>query len=215
MVHNDNQKMIDFISSQLPGGEATLILATGIGGSVIAYVTVQDDELEIESNCPEWVSVREVYEHLRWKAMPGWEQQAWLRTTRYATQPRLDGVADRLEQAVARLERIPVTTEPPELSSGKVTEYGPIRVNMALKEATIFGKTFPIDDLLLDILACLVEAQGNWITRADMQSSSRLLKDEERLDRSISRLKNFNKVIEPLIESSSRGYRLRPLKLME
>lgn len=215
MSRSDRQKMIDFIASQLPGGEGTLILAPGLGGSVIANVIVQGDELDIASNCPEWVSVREVYEHLRWSAIPGWEQRAWLQTTRYTSHPRLDGIADRLERIATRFEQLPVNAAPPDSSSEKATEYGPIRVDKAEKEATIFGKTFPLDDPLLDILACLVAAQGNWITRTDMKANSRILQDEDRLDRIILRLRNTIKAAKQLIESSPRGYRLRLPKDVE
>ena len=56
-----------------------MALASGPAGDVSAVVTVQGDDLEVVSNCPEWVTVRAVYEHLRWRGMPSWEQRAWLR----------------------------------------------------------------------------------------------------------------------------------------
>jgi hypothetical protein len=78
---DDKSKMIDFISSQLPDGYGRLILAEGI----VVDVMVCDDELLIEpvgsGEDFEWISYREIYEHLRWHAMPGWEQRKWLRRT--------------------------------------------------------------------------------------------------------------------------------------
>ena len=211
MFRNDRQKMIAFIASQLSEAEATLVLASGVGGDIIATVIVHGDDIVIDSRFPEWVSVREVYEHVRWRAMPGWEQRAWLHTatSRQTPDPRLERITYRLEQAAVVIERHSGRALPsPEVSLEQATVYGQIRVNRADKEITICSKTYPLDDIMLDILACLVAAQGNWITRADMQSSSRLLRDEERLDRSISRLKKTLKAVEPLIESSPRGYRM-------
>lgn len=110
MIRNDRQKMIEFISRQLPDGEASLLLASGPGGNVTANVTVQADDLEITSNCPEWTTIREVYEHLRWKAMPRWEQQEWQRAThRNSTnspQFRLETVTNRLQELLFGLEVI-------------------------------------------------------------------------------------------------------------
>lgn len=79
MARNDRRKMIEFIASQMPDGEPVLVLAVGPDGPVSALVEVQGDDLSIASNCPAWVDVREVYDHLRWRAMPSWEQQKWLR----------------------------------------------------------------------------------------------------------------------------------------
>jgi excisionase family DNA binding protein len=100
--------MIEFIGSQLPDGEATLIMATGGGYEITASVRLCGDDLEIESNLSEWVSVREVYEHLRWNAMPSWEQEQWLGigsgSRRVSPQSRLELLADRLDGAVSALE---------------------------------------------------------------------------------------------------------------
>lgn len=70
--------MIEFIASQLPDGEAVLVLAVGPEGPVSALVEVQGDDLSIATNCPEWVGIGEVYDHLRWRSMPFWEQRKWL-----------------------------------------------------------------------------------------------------------------------------------------
>ena len=102
---SDRRKMIEFISRHLPDGEGVLVLASGPTGHITAIVTACGDGLEIESDCPEWVSVREVYEHLRWQAMPGWEQRASLRAALLLNpstpQNRLDQAADRVECPVA------------------------------------------------------------------------------------------------------------------
>ena len=99
LVMSDRRKMIEFISRHLPEGEGVLVLASGPSGPITAIVTACGDSLEIESNCPEWVSVHEVYEHLRWQAMPGWEQRAWLRAALLqnpsAPMDRAERVADR------------------------------------------------------------------------------------------------------------------------
>lgn len=93
MARSDRRKMIEFIASQLPDGEAVLVLAVGPEGPVSALVEVQGDDLTIATNCPEWVDVREVYDHLRWRAMPLWEQQKWLQAMarpKRATKPTWD-----------------------------------------------------------------------------------------------------------------------------
>lgn len=66
---SDRQKMISFISSQVPEGERSVVLGDGPGGRIVAQVTVAGDGIEIASNCPEWATLREVYEHFRWNTM--------------------------------------------------------------------------------------------------------------------------------------------------
>jgi len=108
MAKSDKQRMIEFIGSQLPDGEATLLMASGEGVAITASVCVSGGDLEIESDLPEWISVREVYEHLRWCAMPRWEQERWLgigtESRRVPSQSRLDLLADRLDGVVAHIE---------------------------------------------------------------------------------------------------------------
>lgn len=86
--------------------------------------------------------------------------------------------------------------------------YGPIQVNKTENEATVDGKTYPLDPIWLEVLACLVARKGEWVTRKDMRESSRILKDEEHLERIIKALKKTVPSLSHLIESSSRGYRL-------
>ena len=110
MSSSDRQKMIDFISTQLPDGEATLVLASGTDGHISATVAVRGESLDIESNYPEWVSLREVYEHLRWNAMPGWEQREHFRLGRgVAVTPStsdMDRITERLQGVLDGLGRI-------------------------------------------------------------------------------------------------------------
>lgn len=118
-MSHDRRKMIEFISRQLPEGEATLVLASGPHGSITATVAVRGDGLDIESNCPEWVSLREVYEHLRWNSMPGWEQRSQFEAVRRASvapaPTSLELIAERLQGVLNGLERIDgqITTPAP------------------------------------------------------------------------------------------------------
>ena len=57
-------------------------------------MTAQGDDLDIETNYPEWVTARDIYEHLRWRSMPSWEQKAWLRCE--AAKSRLVALEKRL-----------------------------------------------------------------------------------------------------------------------
>lgn len=86
--------------------------------------------------------------------------------------------------------------------------YGPILVSKSRREATINGKTYTLDAIQLDVIACLVASKGTWVTRSDMQAHSQVLHQEERLDRIVKKLKKSITALNELIESSSRGYRL-------
>lgn len=81
MSVKDRRKMIAYISSQLPDGEGRLFLAQGAsaGEDIITDVTVYGDDLDIQTNCPDCITVHEIYDHLRWRAMPSWEQKEWIR----------------------------------------------------------------------------------------------------------------------------------------
>jgi hypothetical protein len=76
---SDERKMIDLISSQLPDGEGTVPLGGNSEGQIVANIRIVGDDIEIVSNCPEWVTLREVYEHFRWNTMPSWEQRNVIR----------------------------------------------------------------------------------------------------------------------------------------
>lgn len=109
MRASDRRKMIWFISSQLPEAERTVILGHGTGGPVVAQVVVAGNDIEIASNCPEWVTLREVYEHFRWNSMTSWEQQAAIRPAgeQAATSPasRMDEIAGRLEACLSEITK--------------------------------------------------------------------------------------------------------------
>jgi excisionase family DNA binding protein len=101
--------MIAFISSQLPEAERTIILGNGAGGPVVAQVLVAGDGIEIASNCLEWVTLREVYEHFRWNSMASWEQQAAIRPAggqgTASPASRMDEIAGRLEACLSAIAK--------------------------------------------------------------------------------------------------------------
>ena len=101
MRASDRRKMIWFISSQLPEAERTVILGHGTGGPVVAQVVVAGNDIEIASNCPEWVTLRDVYEHFRWNSMTSWEQQVAIRP---AGGQGTGSPASRMEEIAGRLE---------------------------------------------------------------------------------------------------------------
>lgn len=107
---SDRRRMIAFISSQLPEAERTIILGNGAGGPVVAQVLVAGDGIEIASNCPEWVTLREVYEHFRWNSMTSWEQQAAIRPVggQGTASPgsRMDEIAGRLEACLSAIAKV-------------------------------------------------------------------------------------------------------------
>jgi hypothetical protein len=59
--------MIDSICEVIKDGDTrvlTLAYGDGWDDNIFAVVTNYDGELYIESNCPEWVSIFHIYEHL-------------------------------------------------------------------------------------------------------------------------------------------------------
>lgn len=108
---NDKSKMIGFISSHLSDGYESLVLAQGSTrhDDIVVDVMVCGDELVIESNCPneesDWITVREIYGHLRWRAMPVWEQKEWLRAVLrpapVTPEVQLDAFGDSLADKIA------------------------------------------------------------------------------------------------------------------
>jgi len=107
---SDRQRMISFISSQVPEGERSVVLGGDPGGQIVAHVMVVGDDIEIASNCPEWVTLREVYEHFRWNSMASWEQHAAIRgADEDGTAPsvsRLEQVAGRMEAYLAAVAQV-------------------------------------------------------------------------------------------------------------
>jgi DNA-binding response OmpR family regulator len=128
-----------------------------------------------------------------------------------ATSP--DGIQFHLEEDVDEFLSVHFGQSDKALPSQHVTDilsYGCIGVNKTDKEVTIDDKTYPLDEIRLDVLVCLVANKGGWVTRADMRQYSRNLQQEERLDRVVKCLKARITVLNGLIESSSRGYRVIP-----
>jgi excisionase family DNA binding protein len=106
---SDRRRMIAFISSQLPEAERTVLLGDGPGGPVVAHLSVMADDIEIASNSPEWVTLREVYEHFRWNSMTSWEQQAAIRPAEQGTvssASRMDEIAGRLEACLSAIIKV-------------------------------------------------------------------------------------------------------------
>lgn len=62
---SDRHKMIAYVSSQLPDGESTVTLGGDSTSRITAHVRVMGDDIEIFSDRPEWVTLREVYGQLR------------------------------------------------------------------------------------------------------------------------------------------------------
>ncbi len=119
---------------------------------------------------------------------------------------------DRMESMLNRLfvmlaDHVPVAVDNDFNMRGILT-YGPILVNKTENEATVDGKTYALDLVQIEVMASLVARKGEWVTRQDMRDSSRILHDEEHIERIIKALKNTVKALSPLITSSARGYRL-------
>ncbi len=107
---SDRQRMISFISSQVPEGERSVVLGGDPGSQIVAHVMVSGYDIEIASNCPEWATLREVYEHFRWNSMTSWEQQAAIRPARgNATVPsvsRIEEIAGRMEACLSAIAKV-------------------------------------------------------------------------------------------------------------
>ena len=120
---------------------------------------------------------------------------------------------DRIEAMLTRLfvnpsgENTNGITTTSSTTNGDVI-YGSVQVNRNDQEATVDGKTYPLDLVQIEVLSCLVARKGELVTRKEMRASSRILKDEQHLERIIKALKNKVKPLSPLIDSSPRGYRL-------
>lgn len=109
LVMSDRQRMVSFISSQVSDGEKSVVLGNGQGGQVVAHVMVAGDDIEIASNCPEWATLREVYDHFRWNSMTSWEQKAAIHLAggRSTASPasRMDEIAGRLEACLSAIAK--------------------------------------------------------------------------------------------------------------
>src|ERR1051325_1987914 len=73
-LQSDRRKMQRFICDRIPPDGTRIVLAAGGDGpawaDLIPLWDADDDcDLLLETNEPEWVGLREVYEHFRWKEM--------------------------------------------------------------------------------------------------------------------------------------------------
>ena len=85
---NDRQKMVSYICSRIPSEGTRVILTTegSDGPAIFADLTPSYDadlgwELQIESNEPEWTTLKEVYEYFRHLDMTHeewWKELTWV-----------------------------------------------------------------------------------------------------------------------------------------
>lgn len=122
----DHGKMKCFICERIPDGGTRIVLADGPeGGPAWADLTPLWDEagecdLLLDSNESEWVSLAEVYDHLRLKEMT-WRE--WLRSSL----PRADGTPrcpkTPLPGGNASTETASLAGRQPSVDQGRVGEY--------------------------------------------------------------------------------------------
>jgi hypothetical protein len=208
----DKKIMKRFIWRQTyPEGE-TIVLANGAEGPLWVTITPLGDdprigiELEIESNEPDAVDLRVIYEYYRSKDMT-WEE--WDKNIKHEI------IAVKYEKLLrAGQDHALVVSE----CSGHIPqvrrEVKPrITVDAGagiiwVDDAKIVGLDY--EDCL--IVKVLVEAKGNWVSSNEMRQSEPHLAPVKRIDRKIDRLQansNVN-VIGNLIERSPKGYRITP-----
>lgn len=86
-----------------------------------------------------------------------------------------------------------------------------VRVDVGRGEVIIDGVHHALDKVYLAILDCLVAADGAIVSRAEMKDMSKTLKDEDHIERHITKLKKTNEAIGNLIERDKRkrGFRIR------
>ena len=120
-----------------------------------------------------------------------------------------DGTQFHLENDVDEaLDQFSQRRRKVEQPAADIVAYGPIHLSKANKEVTIYNKTYPLDAVFSEVLACLIASKGGWVARSDMQAFSETLQFENRLDRIIERLRKTISVLNKFIESSPRGYRI-------
>ena len=148
---SDKTTMIEFISRHLNDGCERLVLAQGYTrrDDIVADVMVCGDELVVESNCPkeesDWITVREIYSHLRWRAMPVWEQKEWLRAVSRPApatpEAQLDAFGDSLAEKIAsRLQKNDGRLRPAHIEETKLARH------RFQKVGSIWHIHFPVED---------------------------------------------------------------------
>ena len=175
---SDKAMMIDFISRHLNDGCGRLVLAQGSTrkDDIVADVMVFGDELVIESNFPkeesDWITIREVYSHLRWQTMPAWEKKEWhravMRSTSVAPQLQLDAFGDSLaEKIVSRLQNNDGRLRPAHIEETNLARFRFQRVG------SIWHIHFPVEDTVKvahfqdsirwQQMAYLLRNQNRWV----------------------------------------------------
>jgi hypothetical protein len=120
----------------------------------------------------------------------------------------LDDLAHRLNELGGGWKRL-AGKESEGADRGDPARSPNVRVDEGAGDVVIDGVHYALEPAHLAIFTCLVEAGGACVSRADMQAKNRTLKDEDRIDRVIAKLKRDNKKVGVLIESvRGKGYRL-------
>jgi hypothetical protein len=195
--------------------EVTVVLADGGDGPVLAHLTPLGDDprvgvdVELRTNLPEYVTLREVYDHYRAQDMTHAE---WKRNTmnelaamRYRDLPaELGPLVALVGQFAAKHSGISPPCPAPK---------GPrIVVDEAAETIEVDGIRFAgIEYCDCLIVKELVKARGNWVSAADMHQSEPRLREYGRIDRRINKhIKRDHRVIGNLIETSGKGSRIKP-----
>ena len=202
----DRQIMTRFVWNQVwPDGE-TVILAKGGDGLVVAIIIPVGDgrtgyELEITTNCPEWATLQEIYEFYRCKDMTFAESQKQFRNELIVSR------CQKLFDEGSRLfpERIGVPQHRKDAKPPRITVDA--KGGYVVIDNVTYGGIDVFDCL---ILRALVNAKGNWVSRAEMQQAEPQLKNEGRIDRRIKKLRKAYPLLHTLIEPLSKGYRINP-----
>lgn len=107
---------------------------------------------------------------------------------------------------LARGGQTPATSRP---EGSPISER--VRVDVAAGKVIIDGVHHALDRVYLAILECLVAADGEVVSRAEMKERSDTLKEEDHIERHINRLKKMNGAVGRLIETDKRhrGFRIR------
>jgi hypothetical protein len=83
-----------------------------------------------------------------------------------------------------------------------------VRVDVSGGEVVIDGVHHALGRTPLAILDCLVAANGDVVSRAQMRVRSKALEDEDHIERHIKRLKRNTKEVGRIIEVSRKGFRI-------
>jgi hypothetical protein len=206
----DMQIMKRFIWRCIFPDEVMVVLAQGGDGEgpVTAHLTPLGDDprmgidVELHSNLPEYVTLREVYDYYRAQDMTHAEWKRNLMGELAAM--RYKALAAEVGQLAAKHSGMSAPC--PARKNARIVVDAP--AGTIEVDERIFGGIDYHDCL---IVKALVKARGNWMSRAEMQEEEPQLQAEDRLDRRINRkIKQNHKLIGDLIETSNKGYRIKP-----